>query len=494
MAQDGEVNVKVKITAENGGVVQAESGMKRVGDSAKKTAAESKRGFEQMQASVGNVSKALGLFHRALAGFGVRGAITGVISVVDKIRDSFKSAKREAEEFDKAAKADEVRKSIEALAESYKGLTDSIARANAERQHENEIDDIKLKNARDIEDAQIDLAEQQELAAVDGNAADAEERRNVIRARYSERRGTIAAARNRENGTIERDRLMEDAKSKEAEAARIDEAIKRDDEAIRAARARRSAAAAESVSENDEDATGIWSKAGQNLKSIVTLNWGKFGDTRTAEGDKIRSEAAQRMKAEDDIIRQLENDRAGKARSANELREAARKSGEKAAALSGRVESDDLRMKIAQIRGSEENKGAQAALDKNHAAQAAKAARIADAEKARALLTAQKQSLQAQIADEQRRKDAAAYQVYQAQGTMNAARLGGKRDAQRSAFGNLKAAQDEAQNVNHAADSAINALTATLKSVEARLKAAQNYLESQSKRQRNAWSESPAGV
>ena len=58
----------------------------------------------------------------------------------------------------------------------------------------------------------------------------------------------------------------------------------------------------------------------------------------------------------------------------------------------------------------------------------------------------------------------------------------------------LQQAQTAAQNVNFAADSAINALTKTLQAVEARLKAAQAHLEAQSKQQRNAWSESPPGA
>ena len=58
----------------------------------------------------------------------------------------------------------------------------------------------------------------------------------------------------------------------------------------------------------------------------------------------------------------------------------------------------------------------------------------------------------------------------------------------------LQQAQNAAQNVNFAADSAINALTKTLQAVEARLKAAQAHLEAQSKQQRNAWSESPPGA
>jgi len=41
-------------------------------------------------------------------------------------------------------------------------------------------------------------------------------------------------------------------------------------------------------------------------------------------------------------------------------------------------------------------------------------------------------------------------------------------------------------------DGTIKSLTETLKSVETRLKAAQNFMESQSKQTRFAWSEQPA--
>ena len=83
--------------------------------------------------------------------------------------------------------------------------------------------------------------------------------------------------------------------------------------------------------------------------------------------------------------------------------------------------------------------------------------------------------------------------VYQAQGDYEAARLGGNRGAQQTAFSGLQSAQNAAQDVNHAADSAINALTETLKNIEERLKAAQNFLKKQSGQQNYAWSESPAG-
>ena len=118
--------------------------------------------------------------------------------------------------------------------------------------------------------------------------------------------------------------------------------------------------------------------------------------------------------------------------------------------------------------------------------------RRADAQKARKLLSASGGSQF--TATKARRKNAANYSVFQAQGSYDAARLGGSRSAQSSALADLQQAQSAAQNVNFAADSAINALTKTLQAVEARLKAAQAHLEAQSKQQRNAWSESPPGA
>ena len=108
-------------------------------------------------------------------------------------------------------------------------------------------------------------------------------------------------------------------------------------------------------------------------------------------------------------------------------------------------------------------------------------------------LAAERDRIAGLIAAEQEKKAAAGMSVYNAQGTYDAARLGGNRTEQQSAFSNLQSAQDAAQNVNHAADMAINALTETLKSIETRLKAAQSEIQKQSKQDRYAWSEAPSG-
>ena len=124
----------------------------------------------------------------------------------------------------------------------------------------------------------------------------------------------------------------------------------------------------------------------------------------------------------------------------------------------------------------------------------AEEARMASALASVPQLTAERDRIAGLIAAEQEKKTAAGMAVYGAQGSYDAARLGGDRGAQQAAFGGLQEAKSAALNVNHAADMAINALTETLKSVEARLKAAQSELQKQSKQDRYAWSESPAGV
>ena len=139
---DGEVNVKVKITAENGGVTKVESGLDKLGKKAEETAQKTKSGFEQANQTFGKVTKAAGAFQKVLSGFGMIGIATALAGGITKIIDSFRSAKKEAEEFNKAAAEKNVKDGIDALADSYKQLTDAIARANAERTAQNEIDSI----------------------------------------------------------------------------------------------------------------------------------------------------------------------------------------------------------------------------------------------------------------------------------------------------------------------------------------------------------------
>ena len=275
---DGEVNVKVKITAENGGVTQAVTGLDKVGKKAKETAEKTKSGFEQANQAFDKVTKAAGAFQKILSGFGMVGIATALAGGITKIIDSFGEAKKKAEEFQKAADEKKVQDGIDALADSYKKLTDAISGANAARTAQKEIEDIELKNKRDIEDANLDLAEQKELDAIDVNDPAASEARAEIQARYKARRDSIAIQRGVFDGVRERQELRHGAMSDRENADKIDAAANETDKAITEAKARRNAALVRSNTTNSEDATGFWSAFGTNLKRVLSLDWGRVGD------------------------------------------------------------------------------------------------------------------------------------------------------------------------------------------------------------------------
>lgn len=493
MAADGEVNVKVKVTAENGGVTKVENGLDKIEKKAKQTTESTRAGFSKTEAAIGKVTKATEMFNKVIAGLGVIGVITGIASGIKKISDSFKAAKKEAEEFEAAAKAEAAKKQIDDLAASYNNLTKSIQNANLARAHENELEDIRLKQQQDLEDAQIDLAEQQELAAVDANAFDASERRAEISARYQEKRTTIARTRGEFAIVKQRERLGQEADEKRKTAERIEASTSQDDAAIKAAKERLQEYRQKSWAMNDADNDdGYMNQAYDSVGKVFSLNWGRLGDYRTSEGNAIREKAKQNAQAEEERIKALEAERQRKLEEAKSLREEAKRTDEKREALGGGYEVNDVRGKVNALRAQQVTQGAEAAHDKKIEEEDAKNAMTADAVAAVEQLALAKRTTKQQIAAEQARKDEAARTVQAAADDLELAKLNKSGTVQ--ATQNYQAAQRAADGVNREADAAIATLTETLKDVEARLKAAQNHLKSESKKNQYAWSESPAGA
>lgn len=489
---DGEVNVKVKITAENGGVTQAVGGLDKVGKKAKETAEKTKSGFEQASQTFGKVTKAAGAFQKVLTGFGMVGVATALVGGIKKIIDSFGEAKTEAEAFAKAAKDKKVQDGVDALADSYKNLTDAISGANAARTAQKEIEDIELKNKRDLEDANIDLAEQKELDAIDANDPAAAEARAEIQARYKARRDNIAIQRGVFDGVRERQNLRMGADSDRADAAKLDAAAGETERLIKEAEARRDEALARSTAMNSEDDDGNYlSQAKNSIGKIFTLKWGRLGDYRTEKGDAIRKEAKAEAEKEQARIDELKKQAENQHKQAEARREQADQKEKKAEALGGSVDAQRVREEVVRMRGNSAVKAAEAATDKKDDEVAKEKAKEADAMTAAELLKREKEELKSRIAQEEARKTAAAQGVFTAQGNLDLAKLNksGQAEAQQA----LISAQQAADGVNREADAALKTLTETLKSVESRLKAAQSFLESQSKQQRNAWSEAPGG-
>lgn len=485
MANEGEINVKLKISADNAGAKSAEQSVKNVGSAAKKTAEESKKGFEGFQKSIEGTSRAAEIFNKVLSGFGFIGIFTMIVGIVDKLRNSFSATSAEAKKFAEEARkaADTAR--VEKLADAWKKLEDQISNASAAQSRANELEDMQRDNARKLEDDQAELSKQQKLAALDPNDPLYEKKKAQIEARYSAAAAKRSVARRQEDANIAADRAGNEAAAMSAEAMQRSLALTDERAELERLKRERYMAIDASTADNHADAHGVGDAFLSNIKNIISLDWGKVGSMRTDEGDAIREDAKKRADELEKQIKDKEAQIAAQERKISELQSGADHLTQKATLHRGAAFGADTAMETVSLAGN-------AAVSAANKAVTDEQARIADAHRARAALTAKRDELKAQIAAAQERKDAAGLAVFNAQGAVDLARANGGR-GQGAAQAALNEAQSIALEVSHSADRTIAAMTKSLNDVNTKLKATQTVIESLSKQTRYAWSEAPAG-
>ena len=476
---------KLKIEADTKGADQAAAAYEKSGRAAKKASEESKKGFEGLKKSIEGTSRAAEIFNKVLSGFGFIGIFTMIVGIVDKLRNSFGATTAEAKKFAEEARkaADTAR--VEKLADAWKKLEDQISNTSAAQSRANELEDMQRDNARKLEDDQAELSKQQELAALDPNDPLYEKKKAQIEARHGAAAAKRSVARRQEDANIAADRAGNEAAAMSTEAMKRSLALTDERAELERLRRERSRTIDASTADNHADVQGVGGAFLSNLINIISLDWGKVGRMRTDEGDAIREDAKKRSDELQKQIKDKEAQIAAQERKISELQSGADHLTQKATLHRGAAFGAETAMETASLAGS----AAVSAADK---AVTDEQARIADAHRARAALTAKRDELKAQIAAAQGRKDAAGLAVFNAQGAVDLAKANGSK-GQGAAQAALNEAQSTALEVSHSADRTIAALTKTLKDVETRLKAAQTALENQSKQGRYAWSEAPAG-
>lgn len=476
---------KLKIEADTKGADQAAAAYEKSGRAAKKASEESKKGFEGLKKSIEGTSRAAEIFNKVLSGFGFIGIFTMVVGIVDKLRNSFGATTAEAKKFAEEARkaADTAR--VEKLADAWKKLEDQISNASAAQSRANELEDMQRDNARKLEDDQAELSKQQELAALDPNDPLYEKKKAQIEARHSAAAAKRSVARRQEDANIAADRAGNEAAAMSTEAMKRSLALTDERAELERLRRERSRAIDASTADNQADLQGVGGAFLSNIIKIFSLDWGKIGSMRTDEGDAIREDAKKRSDELQKQIKDKEAQIAAQERKISELQSGADHLTQKATLHRGAAFGAETAMETASLAGS----AAVSAADK---AVTDEQARIADAHRARAALTAKRDELKAQIAAAQGRKDAAGLAVFNAQGAVDLAKANGGKGLA-GAQGALADAQSTALSTNASADRLIAALTKALNDVNTKLKAAQTAIESQSKQTRYAWSEAPAG-
>lgn len=191
MENENQVDVQIKLGADINGGIQTEAELERLKKKSKEFGDESAKSGKNAAASFGNLAKSVGLVRKVLSGFGVAGLFTALIGGIQKVSESFSAAKTKADELAEATGKNALAKSIDDLAESYAKMQAQLTAAATAQQNQLDLIDMEVKSRRELQAAKLDAAEQEELAGVDANAADAEEQKSR---RESSRRSTPTCA------------------------------------------------------------------------------------------------------------------------------------------------------------------------------------------------------------------------------------------------------------------------------------------------------------
>lgn len=487
MAQE-EYTTKIKIEADLKGGVQTAEQYDKIAKKAKELGQSGKAGAAEAASGINNLSKSVGFLRKALAGFGVVGLFTGLISSINKIKESFQAAKKQADEMAKIQKQLDESKHIQSLAAQYDQLKDSAEKAAAAQNSALEQIGTNSSNRRRLEKAQMNAAKQEELAALDPNDEYYAEKVQQIEAKYAGMSAINEASNAREDIVLERRKLEAQAEQKDQAATAQDAQSASIRAQIAQAKRRQSAAQIASVDLNEADKGGVLDTVGKTLGQLFTGNWGRVAGAQTEDGDRIRREKAKEaadaeLKALEleERLRQSEGRAAALRREAGDIRT-------KRESLGTALEASDIEMETARRQGDIGVAKADTAMQKKRdqvakeswaegQKEADRLAQETDATRAKALLEAEKTRIETEIKAQQQRKFDAGEAVFTAQGALNNAQANRDRAGAASAAQQLNTANQAALEVGASADRLIANLTEKLKSVNSLLNKATSAIE-----------------
>lgn len=423
MVNADDVNVKIKLGSDLSGGIQSREEMKKIRAEAKAVGNDTSAGASRAAKGMSNLERSVGLVRKALTGFGVLTLFATIADGIAKIQDSFNAAKREAEEFKKAAELEEFKKSIDDLAESYATLKERISDAAKAEAGALDVIDMEVKARRELQEAKIDDAEQKELAAVDPKAVDAAEQRQAIAAKYNRMRATNAASNRTEDLVLQRQKLTRAAETNDAEAKAAEDQAAALAKKARQVRSRSDLEGIRATEANALDKTGgLGRLLAGGVDDILSGNWGNLSHYSTQAGDAAREKHRQQQEEFAKQAEALEKQAEAMKREAEAKRTEAEQNRKRATALNGSVEAAQIAAGTTKVRSDLEEEDAARAIvrrrdeaDKEERRKAAEKARqekeLADA---RALLSggdARAESLRSRIDANNRQITATSFQV-----------------------------------------------------------------------------------
>ena len=301
MAQDGQVDVKVKLGADISGGVQSRAELDKLKAKAREVNA-SNAAVNGLANAMHGVSKAAGVLNKVMTGFGWLAIITSVVGAVKDWHKSLQETKEKAKELRREMEMKAAASQIKEIAAAYKDLTEAIKETAEARQRDQEVFDEEVRVRREAEDAELSAAEADALAAVDPNAADADKQKERIRNSFASKKERLAADRKKEDVVLRRQKLQGVADAATSAADQLEATLSADDKAILRARTRAGTLEKLSTMRNDKDGTWYSPKK------------------RTEEGDAEREKQKKDAEKAREEVKKLEADRKAKEKQIADLR------------------------------------------------------------------------------------------------------------------------------------------------------------------------------
>ena len=326
---DEKNEVKIKISGDSKG---AEGAISRASGALKGLL----RPLTMVRGAISAVMRAMGVFY--LAAEGVRLVTDGI----KKLQEWMNRAATAAKELQEALRADSIATSAALSAKAYKDLNKALAEANRLEKERNDIIDRRRAAGRDVEDADLELSRERELAALDPASATYEEDKAAIGRKYARRASALAADRASEDAKLERGRLEAEAATKDRQALEVEKVY---------ARQMRAADRQEGVVREYGYAARRGEDGAKEKYDKAEAEWKVMYDAAKATG-----EAAEAMRKEAESLRR------------------------RAAALDPDAQGASMRNSAAQMRIDREEREAKAKADQGAKAEAEREAQAKDRE------------------------------------------------------------------------------------------------------------------
>lgn len=462
-----EHTVKIKTTADLSGTDKAAQGLGDVEKKAKSSFASIGEGVTKAKTAMSRLRNAINMV--ASIGF-LKGSFDAVIALFEKFTERERKAKEEALALAAAEKEATDKKRVEALASAYQKLTAEIADAAKARERANELDDMQRSAEDKLEDDTAELKMREDVAALDENDPLYERKKEQIEARYETEKLRRSVSRQQRDANISAERTWQERDATIEESTEKQFSLISDREELERLKRERDKKYNASKQLNENDNFTFGQRFTENLKALFTLDTSRFNRATSEKGDEQRKREGEEAAALDEKVKAKRKEIKAKEKEIADLETTAAHLSKKAGIQGNIAINAGVATAAAEVSAKTTvNKADKAVTDEEQ--------RYADAAAAQETLRRQKAEVEARIRAEQAKKAAAGRTVYEAEGDLEVAKLAGKKKDAVAANERLKEAQNAAQEVDLAADKAINALTKALNSISGKLKLADRVIE-----------------